>query len=202
MNVAFDKLSTGDAAKMIGIDKTTVAAWCRNGLINFTNVSDGTGKARYMLAEDEVMHLKSLFKKYGKRKAMMYYKKDWNTICEKKLKMTTSAEEAMFIDKPELAHVDDNDISKYRPSSDVLNSVNTVDRLQDCFPNMAIADTEQECSEEVFKRASTTKMNPDKILDTIMYIQDIKERLEDLEAEKNQLLKEKEDLVKEIMEFL
>lgn len=187
MNVAFDKLSTGDAAKMIGIDKTTIAAWCRNGLINFTNVSDGTGKARYMLAEDEVMHLKALFKKYGKRKAMLYYKKDWND------KKVNTAEEAMFIDKPELAHVD----------AKGCNIVNTAGMLQQYFPGIPSVDTATPLEVEnnqptVIKK----KFDIDEITTTISYIQDIKERLEDIEAEKNQLLKEKEDLVKEILEFL
>ena len=37
---------------------------------------------------------------------------------------------------------------------------------------------------------------------TILYIRDIKERLEDLEAEKNQLLKELEDLRNEVLEYI
>lgn len=54
MNVAYDQISTADAAKMLKVDKTTVAYWCRNGIINFVNVSDGNNKGRYMLTEDEV----------------------------------------------------------------------------------------------------------------------------------------------------
>lgn len=37
---------------------------------------------------------------------------------------------------------------------------------------------------------------------TISYIQDIKERLEDIEAEKNQLLNELESMKKELMESI
>ena len=48
----------------------------------------------------------------------------------------------------------------------------------------------------------TEKVDIDKIAITIGYIQDIKERLNDLEAEKNQLLKELEELRKEVMDVL
>ena len=44
------------------------------------------------------------------------------------------------------------------------------------------------------------KIDAENITNTILYIQDIKERLEDLEAEKAQLLNELEELRKEIME--
>lgn len=57
MNVAYDQINTADAAKMLKVDKTTVAYWCRNGIINFINVSDGNNKGRYMLTEDEVQDI-------------------------------------------------------------------------------------------------------------------------------------------------
>jgi len=47
MNVAYDQISTADAARMLKVDKTTIAYWCRNGIINFINVSDGNNKGRY-----------------------------------------------------------------------------------------------------------------------------------------------------------
>lgn len=79
MNVPFDKINTDDAAKRIGVDYATVANWCKRKLINCENVSGGTGKARYMISEDEVNYLKSLQKQYGTKKILLYYKKDWNT---------------------------------------------------------------------------------------------------------------------------
>ena len=46
------------------------------------------------------------------------------------------------------------------------------------------------------------RIDPDDILKTIMYIQDINDRLEDLEAEKNQLINEREACKKEVMEAM
>ena len=77
MNVAYDQISTADAAKMLKVDKTTVAYWCRNGIINFINVSDGNNKGRYMLTEDEVQHIKACIKEFGKSKWIKNYNKNW-----------------------------------------------------------------------------------------------------------------------------
>lgn len=77
MNVAYDQISTADAAKMLKVDKTTVAYWCRNGIINFINVSDGNSKGRYMLTEDEVQHIKACIKEFGKGKWIKNYNKNW-----------------------------------------------------------------------------------------------------------------------------
>lgn len=77
MNVAYDQISTADAARMLKVDKTTVAYWCRNGIINFINVSDGNNKGRYMLTEDEVEHIKACIKEFGKNKWVKNYNKNW-----------------------------------------------------------------------------------------------------------------------------
>lgn len=78
MNVAFDKISAADAARMLGVDRCTVQGWCRNGLINFTNVGDGNTVPRYMIEEDEVHYISELIKKFGStRSAMLRYRKNW-----------------------------------------------------------------------------------------------------------------------------
>ncbi len=76
MNVDYKNISTGDAARMIGVDITTVSTWCREGRINCVNVSDGTKNGRYMLSEDEVDYIKTLKQKFGKQ-FIRKYRKDW-----------------------------------------------------------------------------------------------------------------------------
>lgn len=76
MNVAYDRISASDAARVIGVDYSTVSNWCREGKINFINVSDGTKNGRYMLAEDEVDYIKTLKQKFGKQ-FIRKYRKDW-----------------------------------------------------------------------------------------------------------------------------
>lgn len=67
MNVTFDKINTEDAATVLGVNRTTVTYWCRNGLIRFTDLSDGVGKARYMFDADELDRINRLIEKYGSR---------------------------------------------------------------------------------------------------------------------------------------
>ena len=67
MNVTFDKINTEDAATMLGVHNTTVSYWCRNGLIRFTDISDGTHKSRYMFTADELDRVNKLIEKYGKK---------------------------------------------------------------------------------------------------------------------------------------
>lgn len=76
MNVKYTEINSADAARMIGVSAQAITAWCRKGLINYTNVSNGTQKARYMLSENEVNYIKELVKEHGTRKFMMYYNKN------------------------------------------------------------------------------------------------------------------------------
>ena len=70
--------------------------------------------------------------------------------------------------------------------------------------NMPVVPEEDEMvvNEENEYSPIPQKVDPDKIAATISYIQDIKERLQDLEAEKNQLLNELEELREEVKSVL
>lgn len=161
MNVPYNKINTRDAAKMIGVDYATVAGWCKRNIINFTDLSNGSGKSRYMISENEVEYIKSLTKQHGVRKAMMYYDKNWNKKSE--------------------------NIGYERPKDDsyIFEIANNV------------------AAEELIESTKNLSkgIDIDNLTRTILYIQDIKERLEDLEAEKNQLLNELEMLRKEVKEI-
>ena len=78
MNVPYNKTSAADAALLLGVNRTTVQAWCRNGIINAENVSNGTEKARWLICDDEIDYILSLKHKFGCTKsAMIHYRKDW-----------------------------------------------------------------------------------------------------------------------------
>ena len=158
MNVPYNQISAKDSAKMIGIDYSTVAGWCRKNIINYNNVGDGTKMPRYVLDEKEVGHLKKLKKQYGTRKLLLYYKKDWN--------------------KKEMIKSIVTDISTEVPDEWEVNKVPV-----DLTPTRKPFDK-------------------DNIVTTICYIQDIKERLNDIEAERNQLINEWKDLQKELMGYI
>lgn len=154
MNVAFDKISAADAARMLGVDRCTVQGWCRNGIINFTNVGDGTTVPRYMIEEDEVRYISELIKKFGStRSAMLRYRKNWR-----------DGRKPVPVKEP----------------------------------------TVVEC-ENVFQPIEVTKdkaSSADKIANTILYIRQIKERIEDCKAELAQLENEYAELKQEVIDSL
>lgn len=156
MNVAYNEISCVDAAKMIGVDKSTITAWRRKNRINCINVSNGNKYGRYMIPDKEVEYLRKLKKDYGSMKqAMLHYQKNWEENWDN-------------VKEPE-------------PENTVIKSVVT---------NITVENTKSK------------KFDVDSIATTISYIQDIKERLNDIEAEKNQLTAELESLRKEVMEYL
>lgn len=149
MNVKYTDINCQDAAKSIGVSTATIQGWCRGKLINFVDIGDGNKKPRYMISEQEVNYLRSLVKSHGKRKALLFYDKDFN--------MKGEESEMEICDVPAM-------------------------------------EVEEVPTRKIFKK--------DEIVTTISYIQDIKERLEDIEAERNQLLNELEDLKKEVIGML
>lgn len=161
MNVGYRDLNMQDASKMIGIDYSTLAYWCRNNRINCINIGDGTKKGRYMLSEEEVLFLKHLKEKFGTRKILMYYRKDWK--------------------------------AGHEPAAN--------EEVQD-MP--MIKSTVIDISTDESKEIHVTSIKPklDEVMATISYIQDIKARIADIENEKAQLMKELEDLRKEVMTYL
>lgn len=163
MNVPYNEINARDAAKMIGIDYTTLVKHCRKGTINVSDLGGGKRKPRYLFTENEVEYMKGLKKKYGKR-FFGHYDKNWNI-------------------KEEPVHVFDEQ-EWYLAS------------------NMDFENTKKELSAENEITLTPPKVDIDKIAITIGYIQDIKDRLNDLEAEKNQLLKELEELRNEVIAAL
>ena len=174
MNVSYKDINAIDAARMLGVDKTTVQGWCRNEIINFIDVSEpGSKRARYLIRESEVDYIKKLIKKHGVRKAMFFYKKDH----DQKIKEAKKVESGVG-NIPWYMDVDTEAIE---------NEVNK----ELCIP-----------VEEPKEKAAHIKLDADKIATTIMYIQDIKERIEDCKAELNQLQNEYEQLKKEISDVV
>ncbi|MBO7452217.1 MAG: helix-turn-helix domain-containing protein [Clostridiales bacterium] len=68
MNVRYDSINTEDAATMLGVSKKTITNWCRDRLIDFTDLSDGTHKARYMFDIEELNRVQQAMALYGKYK--------------------------------------------------------------------------------------------------------------------------------------
>ena len=158
MNVAYNEISCADAAKMLGVDYSTVTGWCRSERINCIDISDGSKNGRYKLSEDEVQYIKHLKDKFGNQ-FIRKYRKDWNK--------GKQVAEPIVEEKPKT------------------------------FIKSVVTNMTTEFVEEHKK-----KVDIDDIAIKIGLIQDIKDKLEDLEVQKNQLNTELEELRKEVMEYL
>lgn len=204
MNVAYDQINSSDAAKRIGVSIACIQRWCRDNIINYINVSDGTDKARYLLEEDEVSYLQDLVKKFGTRKAMLWYRKDKRSR-QPKPRTTDSIKEHMKVfdaigemsSKSEEKPIDISDASM----------LNTNNRLQQVMPNVEPPKTEVKFVEpktevKFVEPKSERETLINKVTLNIMYIQDIKERLEDIEAERQQLLAELKECQDEVMSYI
>lgn len=77
MNARIDMYSPDEVAKSVGVTGATIRNWCRDGIINCNNVSDGSVDARYEIPEDELRYLRGLAREYGSKKVLLYYNKNW-----------------------------------------------------------------------------------------------------------------------------
>ena len=126
MNVAYNQINVQDAAKMLGVDKTTVAGWCRKNFINFINVGDGNRRGRYMIPEKEIQHIKDLIKEYGSlRKALPHYKKDWEDVITNEKYPTVPAIKSV------ITNITVEDSAPVKKRFDVDNIVTTISYIQD-----------------------------------------------------------------------
>ena len=157
MNVPFYKMDTSDAARIIGVNYATVANWCNKKIINCEDISGGTGKSRYMIAEEEVYYLKELQKKYGTKKLLLYY--DKNHFSEQNTSVSSDNSEVLF--------------------------------------DMGIRENDTKSIEKPKK-----EIDVEGITNTFLYIKDLKERLEDIEAEKNQIKNELQSLKQEVIDII
>lgn len=175
MNVPYKDINAADAARMLGLNMSTVQGWCRNGIIKFVDVSEpDSKKARYMLSESEVEYIKKLIKKHGIRKAMMYYKKDHDVKVKEEKKV----------------------------ESGVGNIPWYMDVDTEAIENEVKKELRMPVEEEPKEKPAPKKLDPDKVANNIMYLLDIKERIEDCKAELNQLQNEYNQTKQELKDFV
>lgn len=77
MNARIDMYSPEEVAKSVGVTSVTICNWCRSGFINCNQVGNGDKANRYEIEEDEYRYLRDLARRYGPKKVLLYYKKDW-----------------------------------------------------------------------------------------------------------------------------
>ncbi len=173
MNVSYDKNNCADAARRIGVTLACVQRWCRDDVINYTDVGNGDKRARYLIEDDEITYLKGLVKEHGIRKAMRYYKKNHN----KKINVSKGA---IIVET-------NSTIPKA-----IIKSETVVEEHANNIERVSTID----------KKMPTKKFDADDLVYRFERIQDLKEELDNLEARRNQITNELERLKNEIMENL
>lgn len=167
MNTPYNEFSAGDVARMLKVDKSTVAYWCRTGKIVCKDISGGPHNARYLIPETEAEYLRKLCKQYGKRGIMKHYERVGEDLL--------LPVEETSVDISKLPTTEDENVSPIEPVSSIEETANT---------------------------KPTKKFDVDEVALQIARIQEIREELEDIDARKNQLGYELEDLIKEVSEFI
>ena len=186
MNTPYNEYSAGDVARMLKVDKSTITLWCRKGLIIAKSVSDGAKNARWAIPEKEVDYLRKLCKQYGKRGIMKHYERVGEAALNQSVFEPTEKpySKANIGVKEELV---DNISFNCDPKE---HSQETT--TYNVFPDDEQADDLEPCKE----------FDVDTVALQIARIQEIKERLNDIAAERNQLIHELEDIRGEVKKYI
>lgn len=82
-------LDEASAAEIMGVERSTVFGWCKNSIINCLDApKEYVDKTKYLIDEEECNYVSNLIKKFGTKKALLYYQKSWkNPSREEEKKM-------------------------------------------------------------------------------------------------------------------
>jgi hypothetical protein len=178
MNVKFNENDAKDVARRLKVDYSTVTGWCRRGLINFIDVSSNkSNSARYQIPEEEVVYLEKLFKQWGVRKGILHYDK---TRLNKEIDTVVEP-----VEKP------------YSAVQETVEEPSGEYTIEDPHDEVLRFDTSLSSDE-----LTSIKFDAERIANTILHIKEIKERLENLEAERNQLMNEYNQLKQEMKDVI
>lgn len=128
MNVAYNQINSADAARIIGVDYTTVVGWCREGKINSYNIGEGVSRGRYMISEDEVDYLKTLRQKFG-RQFMRKYRKDWQRG-KQPVEAITKEEPTVTVKDFRYTDTDSVITNTNTDIDDIANKIRTIQRIK------------------------------------------------------------------------
>lgn len=192
MNVGFEELNTEDVAKMLGVSRCTVTAWCRQGSISYQDLSEsGSKRPRFRITEAEVTRIKKLRKKYGRRGWLKYSREGLDDV---PLYSNGYEPEIEYYESEEVGEINDDNIAAFENGE--MNDDNTssyiseeVERVPDVRDNLPEEDMSKEniLEEDIPTRE---EFDPEKMMDNLYKIQSLKERLNNLEAERAQILGE------------
>lgn len=207
MNAPYNVLNAKEAANVLKVDYTTVSGWCRRGIINCENVGDGPYKNRYAIEEDEVRYIKNLIQKYGVRKMLLNYNKNWREDAKAykpepvKLQRTFDIYDDEDEDGVAPAYYPPSHKPKKETGLD-YSAVNTTGVLQRSFPGITPPEAQLIPAPAEPTNNVISEFDPDEVLDLIIEVRDIKNRLSAIEQEKTKLTDRLAECKKQILEAI
>ena len=205
MNVDYKHLNCADVARMLKVDRTSVALWCRNKYIDAIDVSEpGSKKARYQIAEEEVERVKKLLKKYGKHRWTKHCNEGRNEMLYPDYDELEQEEEALVpVSIPKKERIQFN-VALNQEDEEILKE--KCEELNvsksEYIRSLIRGDNRPHVIVEYKEQQDKPSFDADKFLNQVLRIQEIKERLDNLEAERNQLTYELADIKKEMIEVI
>ena len=157
-------LDVASAAEIMGVDKSTVLGWCNNHIINCQNAPDEyADKTKYLIREDECDYISGLIKKFGVRGALLNYKKCWKGSVNNEIVLTNSVSQTVV----------SQTVKEQKPA-----------KPQNVTPKPTVSDNQiiPKIKESIVK-----KTNTDKLVSSIMYAHQLKEKIDEFKAELSKL---------------
>ena len=208
MNTPYNVYNAKEAADILKVDYSTVSGWCRRGIINCENVGDGPYKNRYSIEEDEVRYIKNLIQKHGVRKMLLHYNKNWKEDAKAykpepvKVQRTFDVyDEEEDEDGVAPAYYPPSHKSKKETGFD-YSMLNTTDVLQRALPGVTPPEAQLTPAPAEPVNNVISEFDPDEVLDLIIEVRDIKNRLFNIEQEKTKLTDRLAECKKQILEAI
>lgn len=202
MNAPYNVLNAKEAANVLKVDYTTVSGWCRRGIINCENVGDGPYKNRYAIEEDEVRYIKNLIQKYGVRKMLLNYNKNWREDAKAYKPEPVKLQRTFDIYDDEDEDEATVPIKPEKETGFDYSAVNTTGVLQRAFPGITPPEAQLIHAPAEPVNNIISEFDPDEVLDLIIEVRDIKSRLFTLEQEKTKLTDRLAECKKQILEAI
>ena len=173
-NVGYEDLNCSDVGRMLKLDKSTISAWCRKGYINYQDVSEkNSKKPRYLIPQWEFDRIQHLIRKFGKRNWILYNEKD----------KERAAKEHMY------------------PSPEAVIAP-TVSYESIPVPEGFVEQFVEQEEAKVPVKIPEDDFDAEKMLTTIKYIREVKQKIRDLKEELEHYENELSDLRQEVMDTI
>lgn len=176
MNVGYKDINTSDAARMLNVTPNCVSGWCKNGYICAQDLSEkGSTRPRYRISDAEITRVKKLIKKYGIKTWRKHY---------------MEGHDEPIIPIPNYRCEPFEEVENYTEEEEQTVEVASIETVEEVKAIEPTVEDVLQAEDDYDNLPTRTDFDAEKALDAILKIQDLKERLSNLNAERNQIINE------------